>query len=119
MPGVEARDCGPERGQLDVGIERVHVSPMAVTHEFLAHIRDHASFNQSRVEGVAKIVKSVVRNPGTAQGPCPTGFEVFEWAAFVGKYWSGGLARCREQGVDPVGHGDQPVLALGGFGVGN
>ena len=85
MPGLEARNSVPQQWQLDVGVERMHISPMAVSHEFLAHICDHACLDQTRVEGVAQIVKPVVWNPGTAESPCPSGLEVFERAPLVGE----------------------------------
>jgi len=74
VPGFEAHDGVPQGGQLDVGIERMHISPMAVAHEFFAHVGDHACLDQSRVEGMAQIVETIVRNPGTAERPRPPGF---------------------------------------------
>ena len=85
VPGFEAHDGVPQGGQLDVGIERMHISPMAVAHEFFAHVGDHASFDQSRVERVAQIVETIVRNPGAAECPRPAGLKVFERTPFVGE----------------------------------
>ena len=48
MPRLEALDCLPERGQLDVGIERVHVSAATVAHEFLADVGDDADFGKPK-----------------------------------------------------------------------
>ena len=106
MPGFETRDGVPQRRQLDVGVERVHISPMAMSHEFLAHICDHAKLDQSRVEGMAQIVETVVRNPGTAEGSRPTGLEVFQRDPFVGEERPRRLASCQEHLIDPIGHRD-------------
>ena len=62
MPGLETQDRVPEQWQLDVGVERVNVAARTVAHEFLADIGDDASFDQTRVEGVAEVVETAVRN---------------------------------------------------------
>lgn len=86
MPGFEAHDGVPQGGQLDVGIERMHISPMAVAHEFFAHVRDHACLDQARVEGVAQIVEAAVWNSRTPDGCRPGGLDPAQRHSLEGEY---------------------------------
>jgi len=93
----------------------MHVFARGVAHEGLPHFLQNARFHQPAVEGVAKIVKTEVANPGAADGCLPGRLDLVDRTALVGKDETFRLPVGFEEGEEPSRDRYLAGFALRGF----
>ena len=90
-PHFELPDGFALHRKLDVGINGVGVFTARMAHQCLADFLHDSGLHEPRVEGVPKIMETVVADASAADGRPPSGFDNADRLIFEGEDQSLGL----------------------------
>src|SRR5579859_950442 len=88
-------------------------------HQFLAHVLNHACFNEARVEGRAQILKAEGSNAGPSNCGLPGSLDPVNGFSFMGKDKSFGQRLCRKQLEESLRHWNFAAFAAGSLRLRN